>query len=104
MNTLTIIDKGLADYATLVAALPEGSEILWLDTDRDGIAQIADYLATPTREASGAPASRRHEPQRPVRRRRSGYNDLHISLVRLTSGMSSANNNSALNKIILFQR
>ena len=70
MGALTIIDKGLADYATLAAGLPEGSEILWLDNSpasllamwmgvgrSGGVGCHRRYYG----QTNGAPASHRHK-------------------------------------------
>jgi len=43
-HTLVVIDKAVANWQQLAAASPPGSELLLLDTNRDGTQQIAEYL------------------------------------------------------------
>lgn len=44
-NEIAFVDGGLADLDTLIAGLPEGVTVVILDPQRDGVAQIAQYLA-----------------------------------------------------------
>lgn len=44
-HTLVVIDKAVANWQQLAEARPAGSELLLLDTNRDGTQQIAEYLA-----------------------------------------------------------
>ena len=44
MSSLIVVDSRVSDYQTLLAGLAADSEILLLSPDRDGVAQIADYL------------------------------------------------------------
>ncbi len=43
-HTLVVIDKAVANWQQIAAASPPGSELLLLDTNRDGSQQIAEYL------------------------------------------------------------
>jgi VCBS repeat-containing protein len=43
-HTLVVIDKAVANWQQLAEARPPGSELLLLDTNRDGTQQIAEYL------------------------------------------------------------
>ena len=43
-HTLVVIDKAVANWQQLAEARPAGSELLLLDTSRDGTRQIAEYL------------------------------------------------------------
>lgn len=44
-KSLVFVDRRVADYRQLLAGLPEDAEIVLLDPDRDGLTQMADFLA-----------------------------------------------------------
>ncbi|MFN3362204.1 MAG: DUF4347 domain-containing protein, partial [Pseudanabaenaceae cyanobacterium] len=44
-NTLYIIDRGVANYQTIVQTLPSGAPVLYIDPDQNGISQITETLA-----------------------------------------------------------
>jgi hypothetical protein len=43
-SQIVFIDGNVRDPGVIAAAIPDGAEVVMLDTGRDGIAQIADYL------------------------------------------------------------
>ena len=45
-HALFVIDAGIADKAAILAGLPAGADVVILDASRDGVAQIAEALAS----------------------------------------------------------
>ena len=44
-SRIIFIDSRVANYHTLITQLPTGSEVVLLDTERDGVVQIATLSA-----------------------------------------------------------
>ena len=44
-TVIVFIDEAVTDFATIANAVPEGAEVHYISTDRDGLEQIAEVLA-----------------------------------------------------------
>ncbi|NNE37647.1 MAG: DUF4347 domain-containing protein, partial [Gammaproteobacteria bacterium] len=44
-NEIVFIDRGVDDYETLLSGLNSNAEVIFIDTDSDGVLQIADALS-----------------------------------------------------------
>jgi hypothetical protein len=42
---ITFVDSGIANFEQLISGLPEGMEVIVIDSSRDGVAQISEALA-----------------------------------------------------------